>query len=89
MIGTHMDAAPAVHRTCCCGLTSRERQVIEGILRAESNHRIATSLSLSPGTVKYHLSRIYTKLRVGGRVQLAALVIKTRFVEMETPGRLM
>src|SRR4029078_3784578 len=80
MIGTHTDTGAAARVHCACfGLTGRELQVIEGVLRAESNRGMAARLSLSPNTVSYHLTRIFAKLRVRGRVQLAAFVIKQRF----------
>ena len=54
-------------------LTRREVEIAEQVSRGFSNKRIAGSLGLAEGTVKSHLNRIYRKLDVGNRVQLALL----------------
>ena len=73
-------------RSTWMGLTVRELQVIDGIVRAESTRTIAARLSLSPHTVGHHLTSIFAKLGVRSRVQLAVVGIKQRFLEMETVG---
>jgi DNA-binding CsgD family transcriptional regulator len=56
------------------GLTAREADVAELIGRGASNAEIARSLHVSEATVKTHLTRIYTKVGVRTRTQLALLV---------------
>ena len=51
-------------------LTTGERQVLECILRGESNKEIAVRLSRSVKTVEFHVSNIFKKLRVTSRMQL-------------------
>jgi DNA-binding CsgD family transcriptional regulator len=52
-------------------LTPQE-QVIAGLVCAgHSNRQVAAKLVLSPKTVGYHLSNVYTKLGVHSRLQLA------------------
>ena len=41
------------------------------VCEGHSNREIAARLVLSPKTVGYHLSNVYTKLGVHSRVQLA------------------
>jgi DNA-binding NarL/FixJ family response regulator len=53
-------------------LTKREGQIMEFLLRRFSNREIAEILSISDRTVKYHVSNILTKLRVGSREELVA-----------------
>jgi DNA-binding NarL/FixJ family response regulator len=53
------------------GLTERELEVVEGVLRADSNKSIAQRLSIAEPTVKQHLSNIFTKVGVMTRLQLA------------------
>jgi len=50
-------------------LTSREREVLALIAEGESNSNIARRLSLSPKTVRNHVSSIFTKLHVADRAQ--------------------
>lgn len=52
-------------------LTVRERQIVREILSGAANRDIAQSFRLSEGTVKRHLSNIYTKLGVANRLELA------------------
>jgi DNA-binding CsgD family transcriptional regulator len=56
------------------GLTPREIDVAELVGRGASNADIARSLHVSETTVKTHLTRIYTKVGVQTRTQLAVLV---------------
>jgi DNA-binding NarL/FixJ family response regulator len=48
-------------------LTERELDVLRLLPRGFSNDQIATALSISPATVKNHLTNIYSKLGVKGR----------------------
>ena len=52
-------------------LTARERQIVREILSGSANKDIAQAFHLSEGTVKRHLSNIYTKLGVSNRLELA------------------
>ena len=53
------------------GLSPRERQIVTFITDGCSNQEVADRLRLRLQTVKNHLSRIYRKLGVPNRVQLA------------------
>jgi DNA-binding CsgD family transcriptional regulator len=65
---------PAVHDALRrAGLTAREADVVELVGRGASNAEIARSLHVSEATVKTHLTRIYTKVGVRTRTQLAIL----------------
>jgi DNA-binding NarL/FixJ family response regulator len=70
------NAPPAV------GLTTRERQVTELVVAGLANEKIATRLSLSVKTVEAHLTRIFTRLGLRSRVQLANDVANA----MRNPG---
>jgi len=50
-------------------LTTREREVLDLIAAGASNTVIARRLSLSPKTVRNHVSNIFTKLQVADRAQ--------------------
>ena len=53
----------------------RERQIVTFLATGCSNQEIADRLGLRLQTVKNHLSRIYRKLGVPNRVQLAVMVV--------------
>lgn len=55
-------------------LSPRERDVAHCIGRGISNQEIALELKMSVATVKAHVSRIFEKLEVDNRVQVALLV---------------
>lgn len=57
-------------------LTDRERQVLHLVARGMSNKEIGVELSISPLTVKAHLSSILDKLNLRGRVEAAAWAIR-------------
>ncbi len=54
------------------GLTPRERQVVAGVARGESNREIASRLGLSEGTIKDYLTAIFDRLGLANRAELSA-----------------
>ena len=50
-------------------LTEREREMLALIAQARTNAEIADELSLSPKTVRNHVSNIFGKLQVADRAQ--------------------
>ena len=56
-------------------LTPRENEIAQLVARGLCNKLIARDRCMSEGTVKVHLHRIYQKLGVSGRTQLAVLVV--------------
>jgi DNA-binding NarL/FixJ family response regulator len=55
-------------------LTDREQEVAAAVGAGASNAEIAATLFMSEATVKAHMSRLFTKLDVSNRVQVAILV---------------
>jgi DNA-binding CsgD family transcriptional regulator len=55
-------------------LTPREREVLALVAAGLTNPLIASSLSISTGTVRKHLDNVYAKLGVGSRAAAVALV---------------
>lgn len=55
-------------------LSKREREVLKLISKGMSNSEIAETLFISPRTVKFHVSAIFTKLDVKNRTEAALLV---------------
>ena len=57
------------------GLTAREAQIVDYVIRGETNAAIGQALHVSPTTVKKHLDNIYVKLGVRGRGRRTAFVL--------------
>jgi DNA-binding NarL/FixJ family response regulator len=55
-------------------LTDREREVALAVGSGASNGEVAASLYMSEATVKAHVSRLFTKMGVTNRVQIAIVV---------------
>ena len=56
-------------------LTTREREIIRGVVQALSNKDIAVKFSISEQTVKNHLHNIFEKLAIYSRLELALYAI--------------
>lgn len=64
------------HAARAFGLTPREAEVLEHLVRGESAPDIADSLTVSKSTVLTHTKRIYAKLHVHSRVELLNVVMR-------------
>ncbi|HEX6326644.1 MAG TPA: AAA family ATPase [Jiangellaceae bacterium] len=53
-------------------LTPQELQISQLVAAGASNREVAAKLFLSPRTVEYHLYKVYPKLGIGSRAELAA-----------------
>ena len=51
-------------------LTDREQEVVKWVVQGRTNKEIGAELGISEKTVKTHLSNIFSKLKVGRRLQL-------------------
>lgn len=60
------------------GLTAREQQVAELILRGHATHRVAHRLEISPYTAQEHLRHIFAKVGVASRGELVAALFLER-----------
>lgn len=57
-------------------LSDREREIADAVARGLTNTEIADEMFLSITTVKTHVARIFTKLEVTNRVQVAIIVLE-------------
>jgi DNA-binding NarL/FixJ family response regulator len=55
------------------GLSARKRQIADLVIQGETNKQIASRLDISEATVKSHLTGIFRRLQLSGRLQLALL----------------
>jgi DNA-binding CsgD family transcriptional regulator len=58
-------------------LSETERQIVELVVAGRKNREVAEALSLSPNTIAWNLSKIYRKLGVRSRTELAAQISAT------------
>lgn len=63
--------ATATPAACKTDLTPREREVARMVATGKTNGEIADALGIAQNTVKNHLARIYDKLNVNTRTELA------------------
>jgi DNA-binding NarL/FixJ family response regulator len=68
-------------------LTPRESQVVALVAQGLKNKEIAYSLGLTEGTIKVYVTRIFTKLEMNDRLDLALYGLKNLFGgQFEQPG---
>ena len=64
-------------------ISSRELEVLRLIARGKSNREIATQLGIAEGTVKAHLTNIFTKLGAADRAQAMAIALKRQILQLD------
>jgi DNA-binding NarL/FixJ family response regulator len=64
-------------------LSERELQVLQQIIKGKSNKEIADLLSITEGTVKYHVTGILTKLGVTDRTHAATVALLRGIVHLQ------
>ena len=65
-------------------LSGREMEILKLIARGNSNKEIATSLSISEGTVRVHASNIFAKLGCNDRAQAVSEAFQRGILYVET-----
>lgn len=66
--------APRATRPSGPGLTPQEELIARAVARGATNREVASEPALSHKTVEHHLSRVYAKLGVRSRTELAVLM---------------
>ena len=64
------------------GLTAREMEVLQNIVKGRSNKEIGYELSISEATVKTHINSILSKLAVSDRTQAATSALQRGIVSL-------
>ena len=81
----HIPAAIAMRlaeRMASSDLTSREMEVLQLIVRGQSNKEIGASLTISEATVKSHINNILSKLGVTDRTQAVTTALQRGLVHL-------
>ncbi len=61
-------------------LTEREREVLALMVEGLNNTQIAGRLSVSPSTIKSHVSNILSKLGVASRTEAVSLALRNQII---------
>ncbi|MGF1498785.1 MAG: response regulator [Elainellaceae cyanobacterium] len=64
-------------------LTEREMDVLRSLVSGKSNQEIGADLSITGGTVKFHINNILTKLGAGDRTQAVVMALKRGLVRLD------
>jgi DNA-binding CsgD family transcriptional regulator len=78
-----LTAAGAIHRDPIADpdeLSPQEIRVAVAVAAGATNREVAAKLYLSPKTIEFHLGRVYRKLGIHSRTELATLVAKGKLV---------
>jgi len=62
-------------------LTEREREVLTLMIEGLNNTQIAGRLTVSPSTIKSHVSNILAKLGVASRTEAVSLALRNRIIQ--------
>jgi two-component system nitrate/nitrite response regulator NarL len=70
-----------------CSLTPREGQLVAQLSQGLKNKEIATALNITEGTVKVCISRLFRKLGVKDRLELALYGLRNHVARLGQPPR--
>jgi len=63
-------------------MSAREREVVAAVVEGLSNDEVATRLGISPKTVESHLRRLFERLGVASRTELATRALRDGWLEL-------
>lgn len=64
-------------------LTAREREILSAVVTGLTNRETAEKLAISEDTVKHHLSRIFDKVGVSHRLELAMYAVNHGLIDKD------
>lgn len=79
----HMDINLQRKEKLLSDLSQRELDVLKLIAKGMSNDQIASTLFISPHTVKNHVSNVYRKMGMDDRTQVAITALRLGLVPLE------
>ena len=63
-------------------LTSRENEVLRHVSQGKQNKEIASELSITERTVKFHISSILAKLNAGNRTEAVSIAVQNGLIDL-------
>lgn len=69
------------------GLTTREREVLAGLVEGGTNKSIAKKLGISPRTVELHRAQVMSRLNAGSLTELLQIALSAGMVPSPAAGR--
>jgi DNA-binding NarL/FixJ family response regulator len=67
------------------GLTAREMEIVQAVVQGLGNNEVSEKLGISQFTVKHYMTRIFDKLLVSNRVELALFAVRQGLAKKRTP----
>jgi DNA-binding NarL/FixJ family response regulator len=74
---------PAKPGISCENFTFRELEVLEGIVKGQTNKRIGEFLYISETTVKHHIRNIFRKLGVKSRTEAISKSVRKKIINLD------
>ncbi len=68
-------------------LSKREIEILELVVKGDTNSEIASALNITENTVKKHLKNILEKLHLNNRLQAAVFAVKQGLVKLANPAK--
>lgn len=72
-----------VNRLTELPITNREKEVLVSLAQGMTNKEISRHLTLSPSTVRNHISSIFAKLKISNRSQATAIAIYSGLLDLK------
>jgi two-component system nitrate/nitrite response regulator NarL len=88
-IGALQHAQPPVMLRNHHGLSEREAQILNGLVKGHANKVIARACDITEATVKVHMKSILRKIRAGNRTQAAMWAMENGYAAEGYNGRLL
>ncbi|NCO66818.1 MAG: hypothetical protein COW32_08375 [Candidatus Aquicultor secundus] len=73
-----IDNETIIKQVASTKLTGREKQVLSRLVKGLPYKQIASELSISKKTVEFHSSKIFKKLQVSDRFELADIITQDK-----------
>lgn len=70
----------------CFALTSRERDIVRGIMAGRANRDMASDLGITQQAVKNILWTLYQKCHVRNRLQLGLFAVRHKLLSEDNPA---